>query len=60
MLSRIRLSPMEIKRSLLSLDDSKLSVDELKVIARHLPTPDEVRIAQNVFLILSYLKVQFR
>lgn len=60
MLSRIRLSPTEIKRSLLSLDDSKLSVDELKVIARHLPTPDEVRIAQNVFLILSYLKVQFR
>ena len=54
MLSRIRLSPTEIKRSLLSLDDSKLSVDELKVIARHLPTPDEVRIAQNVFLILSY------
>lgn len=43
MLSRIKLPPTEIKRSLLSLDDSKLSVDELKVIARHLPTPDEVK-----------------
>ena len=32
----------EIKRALLSIDDSVLSIDDLKAIARHLPTSEEV------------------
>lgn len=43
MLSRIKLSFPEIRTALLRVDDSKLTLDELKIIARHLPTTDEVR-----------------
>lgn len=42
MLSRIKLSFPEIRSAILRVDDTLLSLDELKVIARHVPTPDEV------------------
>jgi diaphanous 1 len=42
MLARIKLSLPDIRRALLEIDDQKLSVDELKAISKHLPTPDEV------------------
>lgn len=42
MLSRIKLDLEEIKRALLFVDDSKLSLDELRAISRQLPTPEEV------------------
>ena len=38
MLSRMKPSLPEIKRALLSIDDSVLNIDDLKAIARHLPT----------------------
>lgn len=42
MLSRIKLSFSEIRSAILGVDDKLLSLDELKVIARHVPTSDEV------------------
>jgi hypothetical protein len=42
MLSRIKLPLVDIKRALLEVDDSSLSVDDLRSIARHLPTAEEV------------------
>lgn len=41
MLSRIKLSNQDIRRALSSVDDSKLSVDDLQAIARQLPTNEE-------------------
>ena len=41
MLSRIKLSPQDIRHALLSLDD-RLSTDDLKAIGRQLPTSDEI------------------
>lgn len=42
MLSRIKLTFPEIRLAILRIDDTKLSLDELKAIARQLPTTDEV------------------
>ena len=42
MLSRIKLNLEEIRRALLDMDDSKLTADDLRVISRQLPTPEEV------------------
>ncbi|KAI0776213.1 FH2-domain-containing protein [Trametes elegans] len=42
MLSRIKIGLSEIRRALLELDDSKLSVDDLRAIGRQLPTSEEV------------------
>ncbi|CCM00171.1 uncharacterized protein FIBRA_02199 [Fibroporia radiculosa] len=42
MLSRIKLSLPEIRTALLVIDDSKLSVDDLRAIGRQLPTAEEV------------------
>ncbi|KZV64586.1 actin-binding FH2, partial [Peniophora sp. CONT] len=42
MLSRIKLPPAEIKRALLSLDDTLLTVDDLKALSRQIPTPEEI------------------
>jgi diaphanous 1 len=42
MLSRIKLSAPDIRRALLSLDDERLSTDDLKAIGRQLPTTEEI------------------
>lgn len=42
MLSRVKLGLSDIRRALLELDDSKLSVDDLRAIGRQLPTAEEV------------------
>ncbi|KAI0034599.1 hypothetical protein K488DRAFT_83894, partial [Vararia minispora EC-137] len=42
MLSRIKLSAPDIRRALLSLDDERLTTDDLKAIGRQLPTTEEV------------------
>lgn len=42
MLSRIKLTFPDIRLALLKVDDRALTLDELKAIARHLPTADEV------------------
>lgn len=42
MLSRIRYSLPDIKQALLEVNDEKLSMDDLKIIAKNLPTPEEV------------------
>jgi diaphanous 1 len=47
MLARIKLGFPEIRRALLDVDDQKLSMDELKAIAKHLPTTEEVRIPRS-------------
>lgn len=41
MLSRFKMTPLEISQALLSLDD-KLSTDDLKAISKQLPSPEEV------------------
>ena len=42
MLSRFKISPLEIRQALLSLND-KMSIDDLKAINKQLPSPEEVR-----------------
>ena len=43
MLSRIKIGLADIRKALLELDDSKLSIDDLRAIGRQLPTAEEVR-----------------
>lgn len=42
MLSRFRKGYSVIRHTLLDLDSSQLSIDDLKVISKQLPTPDEI------------------
>jgi diaphanous 1 len=42
MLSRIKLSPVDIRNALLEVDDKMLSVDDLKAMERQLPTTEEI------------------
>lgn len=42
MLRRIKIDIREIRVAILSVDDAKLSVDELQFISKQLPTTDEV------------------
>lgn len=42
MLSRIKLSNHDIRAAVLSLDDVRLSIDDLKAMSRQLPTQEEV------------------
>jgi hypothetical protein len=42
MLSRIKLTPADIRKALLELDDNALSVDDLKAMERQTPTAEEV------------------
>jgi diaphanous 1 len=42
MLSRIKLTPADIRKALLELDDNALSVDDLKAMERQTPTVEEV------------------
>jgi diaphanous 1 len=42
MLSRIKLSFSEIRHAILEVNDQQLSMDELKAIAKQLPTTEEV------------------
>ena len=43
MLSGIKRELSDIRHALLALDDSKLSIDDLRAISRQLPTAEEVR-----------------
>ena len=43
MLSRFKIGYSAIRQALLDLDDSILSIDDLKAISKQLPTTDEVR-----------------
>ena len=42
MLSRIKLTPAEIRKALLEVDDKALSVDDLKAMERQTPTAEEI------------------
>ena len=42
MLSRIKLDNASINRANLHVDDTKLTVDDLKAITKYLPTTEEV------------------
>ena len=42
MLSRIKMDYSQIRRCLLEVDDTKLSIDDLRAISKQLPTPEEV------------------
>ena len=42
MLSRIKKSNLQIRMSLLEINDEQLSIDDLKAIGKHLPTLEEV------------------
>ena len=42
MLSRIKLTPTDIRKALLEVDDEALSVDDLKAMERQTPTAEEV------------------
>lgn len=42
MLSRIKLSPADIRNALLEVEDKMLSVDDLKAMERQLPTTEEI------------------
>ena len=55
MLSRIRLSLPDIRQALLTIDDTLLSVDDLKAIAKHVPSSEEVRtVLQNIMILFKY------
>jgi len=41
MLSRIKLTPVDIRMALLKVDDEALSVDDLKAMGRQMPTAEE-------------------
>ena len=41
MLSRIKLTPVEIRMAILKVDDEALSVDDLKAMGRQMPTAEE-------------------
>ena len=41
MLSRIKLTPVDIRKALLTVDDEALSVDDLKAMGRQIPTAEE-------------------
>jgi len=43
MLSHFKIGYSAIRQALLDLDDSTLSIDDLKEIGKQLPTTDEVR-----------------
>lgn len=43
MLSRFKIGYSAIRQALLDLDDSALSIDDLKAISKQLPTTEEVR-----------------
>jgi hypothetical protein len=42
MLSRIKLTPVDIRKALLKIDDDALSVDDLKAMERQMPTAEEI------------------
>ncbi len=42
MLSRIKLTPVDIRIAVLKVDDEALSVDDLKAMERQMPTVEEV------------------
>jgi hypothetical protein len=42
MLSRIKLTPVDIRKALLKVDDEVLSVDDLKAMERQMPTVEEI------------------
>jgi diaphanous 1 len=42
MLSRIKLTPVDIRKALLEVDDEALSVDDLKAMERQIPTAEEI------------------
>lgn len=42
MLARIKLPLPDIRKALQDVDDSQLSIDDLKAISRQLPTAEEV------------------
>jgi len=41
MLSRIKFTPVDIRKALLEVDDEALSVDDLKAMGRQMPTAEE-------------------
>lgn len=43
MLSRIKYTLPDIRQALLEINDEKLSIDDLKIIGKNLPTSEEVR-----------------
>jgi diaphanous 1 len=47
MLSRIKLTPVDIRKALLKVDDEALSVDVLKAMGRQLPTAEEAARLKN-------------
>jgi hypothetical protein len=62
MLSRIKLSFVDIRNALLELDDDKLHLDNLKAISKQLPTVEEVCLPFRGFAIIltSYRSVEFK
>lgn len=42
-LRRVKMPNLAIRAAVLSVDDSKLSMDTLKALKQQAPTPDEVR-----------------
>lgn len=50
MLSRFKIGYSAIRQALLDLNDSILSIDELKAISKQLPTAEEVRESLLAFL----------
>lgn len=48
MLSRIKMGLPDIRKALLTFDDQRLSVDDLKAISKQLPTSEEVVVVTAV------------
>jgi hypothetical protein len=61
MLSRIKMSFVDIRNALLELDDDKLHLDNLKAISKQLPTSEEVCLFLRRFAIIltSHRWVEF-
>ena len=60
MLSRVRLSPTVIREAILQIDDSRLSLDSLKVLRQHAPTVEERETISNCSEDFSRLSISDR
>jgi hypothetical protein len=49
MLARLRMSHVAIRDAVLGMDDSKLSIDDLKALKQHAPTAAEVWEAESPY-----------
>jgi hypothetical protein len=50
MLKTLKLSPVAIRDAILAIDDARLSTEDLVVISKQLPTPEEVSFCHLIII----------